>query len=998
MIYPIISQPIPQSRRPEVNEKILFCIDTGNNSVTNEVIYNCYTGLGGLHHLKQDDYENYHDYADAKKQVEMGQFFTPHAICRQMVELVSPDSTEVVLDMCCGSGNFFNHLPNLYNAFGFDIDVNAVKVAKTLYPQANIELMDIRQYNPDMNFDYLIGNPPFNLDFDGVSSQFFYFDKAFWVLKPGGIMLVIVPASFLQSEFWEKTKVSSVNRDFSFIGQTLLPSNAFSSTGVQNFDTKIMAFMRYSANITMQSFKADEFVSMEELKVRMDAAKEIRKQVRIQLMREAKAAGVVDEQFEFKAKKYLYELKTHPHLKEHYPKALALITKYHNQKPPQNCVSMQEYREWEHRKLTPAKILPILKRYLVNQYVVPRKEIALVKTSYGFKLKGYAPGMLRDIKKKSVSIIDLILEYDTLPMVPEMTKALSRQYHQATKYIKRRRKEYERQNIPFSEMKCDRKLVPYISNLTFINKDGKSVKFTQLQRHDMNWIFQKRYALLNWQQGSGKTAVAYHYGKLQLCRNVVTNVIVLAPANAINMTWVPFMDINHENYRTITDSHQLAQVRVGEFLLVPLSILDKLSRGFKEFIKMRSRKLCLLFDESDEITNPSAQRTKLTLDLFRRLRYKLLDTGTTTRNNVGELYPQFELLYNNSVNMMCSSQYVYYEDKDRDIITLDNRYYSMPFPPKGGSSLFKACFCPGKASVFGIEKHNQDVYNKDELFQLIDKTILTRKFRDFAGDKYSVHTYAVNPGEGERKVYLKIMEEFYAICHLFFKSTGDSRKESSLQLVRQIQLKSCSVPHRMPGYFGDDYPQKAYKITEMVRRMPGKVAIGCTSLEAKDFYGTFISEQFPDRPVFTIQGNINFKTRIHIIDRFEATENGILICTQQSLKSSVNIPSCNDVIMESLQWNIPKMEQFYFRFIRLDCEQHTRVHFVTYKDSIEQNLMALVLTKERLNEFIKTGEVMEESKIFKEFDISPSMIETLLCRKEDEKGKIHITWGSQQVS
>lgn len=180
--------------------------------------------------------------------------------------------------------------------------------------------------------------------------------------------------------------------------------------------------------------------------------------------------------------------------------------------------------------------------------------------------------------------------------------------------------------------------------------------------------------------------------------------------------------------------------------------------------------------------------------------------------------------------------------------------------------------------------------------------------------------------------------------------------------------------------------------------MPGKVALGCTTLAAMDMYAEYLQEQFPDRPVFIIQGNVNFKKRISIIDQFEATENGILISTQQSLKSSINIPSCNEVIIESLQWNIPRMEQYYFRFIRLDSTENTNVHFVTYEDSIEQNLMALVLTKERLNEFIKTGEVMEQSEIYEEFDISISMIETLLRREKDEDGKLYITWGHQQVS
>ena len=66
--------------------------------------------------------------------------------------------------------------------------------------------------------------------------------------------------------------------------------------------------------------------------------------------------------------------------------------------------------------------------------------------------------------------------------------------------------------------------------------------------------------------------------------------------------------------------------------------------------------------------------------------------------------------------------------------------------------------------------------------------------------------------------------------------------------------------------------------------------------------------------------------------------------------------------------------------------------------AVEQNLMALVLTKERLNEFIKTGEVKEQSEIFEEFDVTMSVIESLLVRERDSEGKIHISWGSQRIT
>ena len=82
----------------------------------------------------------------------------------------------------------------------------------------------------------------------------------------------------------------------------------------------------------------------------------------------------------------------------------------------------------------------------------------------------------------------------------------------------------------------------------------------------------------------------------------------------------------------------------------------------------------------------------------------------------------------------------------------------------------------------------------------------------------------------------------------------------------------------------------------------------------------------------------------------------------------------------------------------LDSKEMKDVHYVTYEDSVEQNLMALVLVKERLNEFIKTGEVKEQSEIFEEFDITMSVIDSLLIRSTDSEGKIHISWGSQRVT
>ncbi|MCI7346219.1 MAG: N-6 DNA methylase [Bacteroides stercoris] len=999
-MYAIIPQQIPRDKRAEVNEKILFAIDSGKDLIPKESIYNCYTGIGGLHNLKQADFSSYHRYAEAKKEFEMGQFFTPHELCRSMVEVLSPTSSEMVLDMCCGMGNFFNHLPNLHNTYGFDIDGRAVTVARHLYPEAHIEKCDIQQYRPEQRFDVIIGNPPFNLKFDCKLSQEYYMDKAYDVLNPAGFLMVIVPVSFMQSEFWEKTRVANINSCFSFVGQTKLNPDAFDSMGVHNFSTKVMVFLRRSRHIEMQPYNADEFIPMEELKDRVRKTRVMKQRIRIDLMRETNRIDREElEAFEYRLSKYMYELKAHAVLNRHIEKAEALVSKFRNQKPPENATN-QQIKDWERKKLTTGKVLGIIRKYITSQHSVPRKEVALVKTSYGFKLKPYAPRLLDKVTHKAASINDLILGRAELPVPETVTERNRLQIRAAEKLIRRKQKQYEMQNLRFADMEEDVNLKEYLDRSTFINKDGEACEFTTLQKHDLNLVLQKRYALLNWQQGSGKTAAVYYRARFLLKFRKVRNAIILAPAIATNMTWIPFLSVNRERFRVIRAESDLTNVPEGMFLVVSTSMLGKLRRGLVRYVKQTSRKLCLVFDESDEITNPTSQRTRNILCIFRRLKYKILDTGTTTRNNIAELYSQFELLYNNSVNMVCWSPQVYHENKEREIEEENNTDYGSPFPAFRGHVLFRACHCPGKATVFGIEKQNQDVYNKEELSELIGKTVITRKFRDFAGEKYKIQTHTVSPSDGEREVYRVIIEEFCRICELYYNSTGDAKKDAGLRLMRQIKLliKACSVPHLIEGYSGDGIPNKTKYIEKLVRKIPGKVAVGCTSIAAFDLYENHLRKCFPDRPVFVVKGDVAFKRRQNIVTEFDSTINGILICTQQSLSSSVNIPACNQVILESLQWNIPRMEQFYFRFIRLDSKEMKDVHYVTYEDSVEQNLMALVLTKERLNEFIKTGEVKEQSEIFEEFDITMSVIDSLLVRTQDHEGKIHISWGSQRIA
>ena len=160
-------------------------------------------------------------------------------------------------------------------------------------------------------------------------------------------------------------------------------------------------------------------------------------------------------------------------------------------------------------------------------------------------------------------------------------------------------------------MREDAGLKEYLDRTTFINKDGEVCEFTDLQKHDLNLVLQKRYALLNWQQGSGKTAAVYHRAKYLLKFRKAKNVIILAPAIATNMTWIPFLTINKERFPYNTDAGDLNNIPEGTFLVVSTSMLRKLKRGLMRFVKRTSGKLCLVFDESTKspIPHRSVQET-----------------------------------------------------------------------------------------------------------------------------------------------------------------------------------------------------------------------------------------------------------------------------------------------------------------------------------------------------------------------------------------------------
>ena len=90
----------------------------------------------------------------------------------------------------------------------------------------------------------------------------------------------------------------------------------------------------------------------------------------------------------------------------------------------------------------------------------------------------------------------------------------------------------------------------------------------------------------------------------------------------------------------------------------------------------------------------------------------------------------------------------------------------------------------------------------------------------------------------------------------------------------------------------------------------------------------------PSYPIVVTGGTTTFAQRRKLRKTLRESGNGILLCTQQSLPSSVNFEFVNKIIIPELHYNNASMSQFYMRFIRYTSTQYKDIYFLTYAGAV----------------------------------------------------------------
>jgi len=86
------------------------------------------------------------------------------------------------------------------------------------------------------------------------------------------------------------------------------------------------------------------------------------------------------------------------------------------------------------------------------------------------------------------------------------------------------------------------------------------------------------------------------------------------------------------------------------------------------------------------------------------------------------------------------------------------------------------------------------------------------------------------------------------------------------------------------------------------------------------------------------------------------------------------------------------MSQNYFRFIRYTCVNYKKMYSLTYENSIESNLIQMIMAKEKINLLMKDQDVNNE-ELFDRFGVDQDIINILMTKGIDEDGNIQIRRG-----
>ena len=255
--------------------KLLHKLEDENRLANSEEqnILSKYVGWGGLPDVFDESKDNWSEEYNELKEIltdeeyksarasTLTAFYTPPVVINAIYDTLKNMGVEQanILEPSCGTGNFLGMLPQEMQSsklYGIELDSISGKIAKQLYPKANIKVQGYEKADlPDSFFDIAIGNVPFG-DFKVNDKRYdknnflihdYFFAKTLDKVRPGGVIAFITSKGTMDKASPEVRKYLAQRADL--LGAIRLPDNTFT----KNAGTKVTSdiiFLQKRENLT----------------------------------------------------------------------------------------------------------------------------------------------------------------------------------------------------------------------------------------------------------------------------------------------------------------------------------------------------------------------------------------------------------------------------------------------------------------------------------------------------------------------------------------------------------------------------------------------------------------------------------------------------------------------------------------------------------------------------------------------------------------------------
>ncbi len=246
--------------------KLLKKLDEENRTATNaeQAVLSKYVGWGGLQNVFDETKTEWSaqyqelkalltdaEYSAARESV-LNAFYTPPVVIHAMYDALSQKgfTNGNILEPSMGIGNFFGMLPGSMQTsklYGVELDCLTARIAKHLYPNADIRISGFEETSfPENFFDIAIGNVPFGNY--GVNDKAYhknnfmihdyFFAKTLDKLRSGGVIAFITSKGTMDKKSSEVRKYIAHRAEL--LGAIRLPNNTFAGGAATTVTTDIL--------------------------------------------------------------------------------------------------------------------------------------------------------------------------------------------------------------------------------------------------------------------------------------------------------------------------------------------------------------------------------------------------------------------------------------------------------------------------------------------------------------------------------------------------------------------------------------------------------------------------------------------------------------------------------------------------------------------------------------------------------------------------------------